>query len=204
MSDTRFSIWKRKGLATVKDLYINVFASFDQLKRKLNLQPTNFFRYLQIRNYARIHFETYNLPDELFSLLNKDPEIKKLVSMFVIVFAAKTAPSTQHLKESWQEEIGTTVSENAWCKCLYNIHTCSINARHQLIQYKVVHRLHYSSVKLHSFFPSTSAICVQCKQTDGTLAHMFWFCSKLSRFWCEILNFYSEVSGHDPPIPILG
>lgn len=57
-------------------------------------------------------FETYNSPDEVYSLLNKDPETKKLVSMFVNVFAAQTAPST-HLKESWKEEIGTTISEDA-------------------------------------------------------------------------------------------
>lgn len=143
LSDINLSIWKKKGLATVKDLYIdNVFASFDQLKRKFDLQPTDFFRYLQIRSYARINiriFEAHNLPGEIYSLLNKDPETKKLVSMFVNVFAAQTAPSTQHLKE--------------------NIHSCSINARHHLIQYKVVHRLHYSRVNLHSFFPSTRPLC---------------------------------------------
>lgn len=88
---------------------------------------------------------------------------------------------------------------------LLSRHTCSINARHQLIQYKVIHRLHYSHVKLHSFFTSNSPLCVKCKQADGTLAQMFWFCSKLSRFWCEVFNFYSEVYRHDfPPDPETG
>lgn len=46
------------------------------------------------------------------------------------------------------------ISEDAWCKCLCSINSCSVNSRHQLIQYKVIHRLHHSCVKLHSFSPS--------------------------------------------------
>lgn len=136
-SDPVFSIWKGKGLATMKDLYIdNVFASFDQLKAKFDLPPSHFFRYLQVRNYTRaniLNFETYNSPDDVYSLLAKEPETKKLVSMFVIAFAAETAPSTQHLRECWEREIGTVIPEDAWSKCLYSIHACSINSRHQLI-----------------------------------------------------------------------
>lgn len=127
--------------------------------------------------------------------------------MFANVFAAQTAPTTQHLKESWEDEIGTTISENTWCKCLYNIHTCSINARHQLIQYKVVHRPHYSRVKLHSFFPSTPPICVKCKQTDGTLAHILSFCSKLGSgvgYSIFILRFMDRISPPDPETGVLG
>lgn len=211
-SDSVFLSWRGKGLVTLKDLYIdNVFASFDQLKRKFDLQSSHFFRYLQIRNYARANisnFETYNQPDEVYSLVTKKPETKKLVSMFVNVFAAQTAPSTQYLRESWEKDIGTTISEDAWRKCLHSIYTCSVNSRHQLIQYKVIHRLHYSRVKLHSFYASTSPLCVKCKQADGTLAHMFWFCNKLGRFWHEVFHFYSEVYGYDltpdPETGILG
>ncbi len=196
----------------MKDLYIdNVFASFDQLKGKFDLQPSHFFRYLQVRNYTRaniLKFEAYNSPGEVYSLLAKEPETKKLVSMFVNVFAAQTAPSTQHLRECWEREIGTTISDDAWCKCLSSIHTCSINSRHQLIQYKVIHGLHYSRVKLHSFFSFTSPLCVKCKQSNGTLAHMLWFCNKLRRFWHEVFHFYSEVYGYDllpdPETGILG
>lgn len=121
-SDPVFSIWKGKGLTTIKDLYIeNVFASFDQLKAKFDLPPSHFFRYLQVRNYTRaniLNFETYNSPDEVYCLLAKAPETKKLVSMFVNVFAAQTPQSTQHLREGWEREIGTVISEDAWSKCL--------------------------------------------------------------------------------------
>lgn len=133
--DPVFAIWKGKGLVTVKDLYIdNVFASFDQLRDKFALQPSHFFRYLQVRNYARVkisNFENCNSPDEVYSLLTKEPETRRLVSVIVNVFAAQTAPSTQHLRECWEGEIGTVISEDAWCKCLCSIHTCSINSRHQ-------------------------------------------------------------------------
>lgn len=54
-SDVNFYIWKKKGLATVKYLYIdNVFASFDQLNQHLIYNQQPFFFYLQVRNYAKI------------------------------------------------------------------------------------------------------------------------------------------------------
>ena len=87
-------------------------------------------------------------------------------------------------------------------------YSCSVNSRHQLIQYKVIHRLHYSRVKLHSFYPASSPLCIRCKKSDGTLAHMFWFCERLRKFWSDVFSCYSEVYGLDlhpnPETAILG
>jgi hypothetical protein len=62
-------------------------------------------------------------------------------------FSNYTEASTSHLKETWGKELNIEISDDLWGEALSRIPSCSINARYQLIQYKVVHRLHYSKTK---------------------------------------------------------
>lgn len=78
----------------------------------------------------------------------------------VNVFMGQTAPSTQHLRGSWESEIGVEISEDTWAECVHSIQCCLINWR-QLIQYKVIRTLHYSCVNLNSFYPSSSLLLKQ-------------------------------------------
>lgn len=212
LSDNTFLIWKNKGLATLADLYIEkAFATFTQLKEKYTLPPSHFFRFLQIRDYTRkniTNFESLPVSTDLYALLNQAPDSRRLVSRFINIFTAYEPAPTQHLKEAWEKDLGITISADDWDTCLSSIHSCSINSRHQLIQFKVIHRLHYSCTKLHSFYPSVSPICPKCKAEEGTLGHLFWFCPKLYEFWSDIFICLSTIHGcditPDPYTAILG
>lgn len=76
------------------------------------------------------------------------------------------------------------------------------------IQFKVLHRLHYSCTKLHSFYFSVSPTCSKCKSAEGTLGHLSWLCPKLNKFWSEIFKCFSDVYDCDitpnPHTAILG
>lgn len=210
--DPVFTGWARKGILTLRDLYIdNNFATFPQLTEKYDLPASHFFRYLQIRNYVRSavpNFETLSADSELYKLLTSAPNTPKLVTKFVDFFTSQLNFSTIHQKSLWEEELDVQLSEEDWEKCLKNIYTCSINARHQLIQYKVLHRLHYSRVKLNSFYPTISPLCNKCEFAEGSLGHLFWGCPKLGEFWSEVFQFLSEVYACelplDPATAILG
>ena len=84
------------------------------------------------------------------------------------------------------------IPEDVWESILSNIHSSSINARHTLVQFKVVHRLHYSKSRLHAIYPNTSPLCDKCKLETGTLAHQFWFCPKLNSYWSLIFDYLSK------------
>ena len=89
--------------------------------------------------------------------------------------------------------------EKAW------IHSSSICARHSLIQFKIVHRLHMSKTKLSKIFPGVDPICDRCKQAPATLYHTFWSCSRLTAFWSSIFEVYSAISGLAvDPCPFIG
>ncbi len=140
--DAAFLQWSDKGLTTVKDLYINNhFASFAQLQAKFGLPSSHFFRYLQVRNFVRQsipHFES--LPEQrcFYELMIKPPTSTRLISQFVNLFSL-AAPSL-HIKDAWVSDTGVEISDELWAQGLSRIKSCSINARLQLIQFKVIHR----------------------------------------------------------------
>uniref|UniRef100_A0A669DW20 Reverse transcriptase domain-containing protein n=1 Tax=Oreochromis niloticus TaxID=8128 RepID=A0A669DW20_ORENI len=193
--DAAFKQWPVKGLTAIKDLYIdNHFASFAQLQTKYNLPTSHFFRYLQIRNYVKQAFsnlDTIPIQHVFYNIMNEPPTSKHLISRLVNLFSSAT--SSCHIKEAWTRDTGLDISDDLWAEALSRIKLCSVNARLQLIQFKVVHRLHYSKTKLNKIFPNVSPKCDKCRLVDGTLGHLFWSCSKLTAFWTSIFSFYSTV-----------
>lgn len=198
-TDGVFAVWRDKGLATLRDLYIDKkFASFNQLKSKFNLSNSHFFRYLQIRHYVKDQIANFQtMPDScpLYELLQLPPDSKHLISRFVSLFT--TSVSTTHLKEAWSTELNFEVSDDTWNEGLTRIQTCSINVRYKLIQFKVIHRLHYSKTKLHRIYPAISPLCDRCKSADGSLTHIFWLCPHIQRYWSKIFKWFSGVYGKD-------
>lgn len=86
--DPVFTGWARKGILTLRDLYIdNNFATFTQLTEKYDLPASHFFRYLQIRNYVRStvpNSEILSADNELHKLLTCVPNTPKLVTKFQV------------------------------------------------------------------------------------------------------------------------
>ncbi|CAI5656405.1 unnamed protein product [Oreochromis niloticus] len=193
--DPVFKLWSALGLHTIKDLYIdNCFASFAQLQSKFMLPSAHLFRYLQIRNFVKQSFAHLDKPpahSDFYDYLIKNPTSKHLISQFTTLFTL-TAP-TNHIKDAWVKDLEVDISDALWANGLKNIKECSVNARLQLIQFKVLHRLHFSKTKLCSIFPSLSSLCYRCKALDGTLGHLFWSCPTLRSFWAEIFNIYNRV-----------
>uniref|UniRef100_A0A673WU00 Reverse transcriptase domain-containing protein n=1 Tax=Salmo trutta TaxID=8032 RepID=A0A673WU00_SALTR len=208
--DNTFERWGELGISTIGDLYIGgTFASFESLRETYNLPRSNFFRYLQIRDYVRKYLPTFgNAKPSMFDgCIKICPTSDKLISRIYDAFQSVSAPSTDAIKAKWEEELGTDISVADWEDSLVYIHTCSINSRHRLIQFKVLHRLHYSKTKLHRIFPGTSPMCDKCQAEQGTLLHCFALCSNFG-YWCGIFGVLSEVLetsiDPDPLLIILG
>lgn len=87
MTDKAFLIWKDKQIVFIKHLYIDgTFASFEQVIHEFNLQPTNFFGYLQIRDFVRKHFSSFPVippPILIDTILQINPHLKGTISVMV-------------------------------------------------------------------------------------------------------------------------
>ncbi len=88
------------------------------------------------------------------------------------------------------------------------VHSSSICARHGLIKFKILHRLHLSKEKLSKMFPSVDSTSDRCGQSGASLAHMFWKCPKIITYWSTIFQIMSDIIRRpldpDPVLALFG
>lgn len=164
------------GICTIGDLYLNrTFASFSQLCDKFQLPRNNLFRFMQIRDYVRTHLPSYvsASPSLLDRCLLQNTGANRKVSHFYESLLTLQPPSMSAIKSSWENEFGAQIPEATWQQSLDEINNCSINSRHCLIQFRVLHRLHYTKLKLHKLFPNVSPQCDKCNIDEATHLHSF-------------------------------
>ena len=193
LTDGVFLDWRQRGLRCILDFYIDGnFASFALLQARYNLPQSHFYRYLQVRHFVRGHISDFSAKPcnfDFYDTLLSQPNSKHLISHLIASFEAPV--STNHLREAWAEDLGVPLSEQLWEEGLSSIQKCSINSRYRLIQFKVIHRLHYSKIKLNRIFESVSPMCDRCGRAEGSLSHLFWYCPVLENFWSDIFKWFS-------------
>lgn len=197
--DQAFAIWHRNGLVYFKDLYNDAgFMSFERLCEDNNLPKSHLFRYLQVRSFASRHFPGYPaLPskDLLYSVLNVDPLRKGAISKIYALILNSQPHTWDKARQAWEGDIGEIMSEDTWEKSIKRIHTSSLCVRHCLIQFKIVHRMHYSNDRLSKLYPNVTPNCPRCQYSPVSLGHMFWSCPSLHNFWTSIFQSLSAIPG---------
>lgn len=206
--DGFFDIWTRNGLATLKDLYIDDnFASFEQLSLKYKIPNSHFFRYLQLRSFVSSQSAQFpSVPPStlLDSLLKFSSNHKGLIGIIYLSLNSYNVKPLTRLKGQWEEELGVEFTEDIWDSILDKIHSSSICLRHEVMQFKIVHRLHWSKARLAKITPDIDPKCDRCGAATATLSHMFWFCPKLTDFWQTIFKFFSDLLGISiEPLPMI-
>ena len=95
------------------------------------------------------------------------------------------------------EDLGINISDATWNGALYRVNGSTSCARLGLIQFKVLHRIHYSRVRHSRIYPNVSETCERCHIAKANMAHMFWSCNKLDTFWTTIFQTSSEAFSRD-------
>ena len=137
-----------------------------------------------------------------------EPNPKGPVNSSRGIISNQLETSLDFLKTAWEGDLGVSLTEDLWSDAQESVHTASICARHGLIQFRVLHRLHYSKVKLSKMYPNIDPMCDRCKAFPATLGHMFWSCPNLFNFWNSIFKALSDILGYkvdpDPVMAVLG
>ena len=205
LSDPRFRTWRDKGLLTVKDLYKeNIFT---ELSTRLELPRSHFFHFLQVKHFVQTtypHFPNHPPGSAIDSLLTLDPAQKRSTSLIYNSIDSLNPDPVAHLKQTWEEEIGTPISDPQWDQILGLVHSSSICAKHSLLQLKVLFRVHYTNARLAKMYPNTSDSCNRCKRSPANHTHMFWSCPIIKDFWYQIFDALSIVFGMElSPEPLV-
>lgn len=130
----------------------NVFVSFSELSEKFNLPRCHFFVYLQVRDFIKKKFPNFpSCPPQThldyiiaMCLKSQRRRIAKIYECSISI----TSPSLDIIQQRWEKELGFDIGDGVWDAALKNVHSFSICARHSLIQFKVLHRLHYCNSAL--------------------------------------------------------
>ena len=158
---------------------------------RFNLPNSHFFRYLQMRHFIQKQFPHFpNRPPEaeIDHLLSLDLRQKRLISVIYNKIALLSPAPTISPKNVWEKDLGVDITDVQWRDILKRIHSSSICARHGLLQWKVLHRAHFTNAKLAKIYPSHSDACNRCKQSPADHVHMFWSCPRLTNFWSNIFQ----------------
>ena len=198
--DSAFHIWSQKGLKSVTDLFHNkTFSSFEFLVKEHGIPRSHFFRYLQIRDFARKHFPSFpSAPTSspVHECISLDPSRRGCISKLYNLIQGISSPDLNHVKRAWEEELQVVISDNMWQAAIDRVHKSSLCVRHGLIQFKVLHRLHLCRSKLARIYPDTDPTCQRCLSAPATLSHMFFSCHSITPFWSSFFDTVSQICGH--------
>lgn len=176
----------------------DIFSSFETLIENYNLPVSDFFKYLQIRSFAKKTFPPFphlTPRNQLDLILDLDPYDRKRISTVYKMIQGLKEISWDRTKTAWETDLGEELSEEAWQKSLTRVQTSSLCVRHGLIQFRIVHRLHYSNEKLAKIFPTINPGCPRGNNCPASVGHMFWLCPSLNEYWRQILEVFSYICG---------
>ena len=91
----------------------------------------------------------------------------------------------------WEADLSISSNHNFWPQICLNTFRMTRNPNLQLIQYKILHRTHYTGQRMFRMGLTHSNICSHC--TDNTpddYAHALWFCAPVQKFWLEVCEDY--------------
>lgn len=210
--DSAFCVWEERGIRLLRDLYFdNTFCSFEELARKFALPRSHFFRFLQIRSFIKKVFAPFpGIPptSPMDTLLDLKPHSRGLISSIYSIITSIDPQSLDDICKAWQSDLRREITDGEWEDALNQVHSSSPCARHGLVQFKVLHRLHFTNSRLAKIYPNVSPACNRCSQSPATTAHMFWLCPGLEEFWRGIFESYTNMYGiqidPDPLVCIFG
>lgn len=129
-----------------------------------------FLRYFQLPDFARNHSSQFL-------------RLKLFLRMTFLTFIPSSDAAVNKTKASWENELRISLSHDFSEKAL-RVNSSSSCASLSLIQFQVVHRIHYSKAKIAKIYPGDADVrCNRCSQTARDLTNIFWSCPKLCNFW---------------------
>lgn len=95
----------------------------------------------------------------------------------------------------WGIELGSLEYKHKIAKILNLTHSSAIDIRKVEMNYKCLTRWYATSDKLSKYHLEKSHECWRGCKVTGTMAHLWWNCTKMNKYWKEILQLILEITG---------
>lgn len=197
----RSSQWAECNITTLGDLYDDKgLRTFQDLRSKYNIPASTFYFYLRIRSALKALGVPFNTKLPVHSIRNViyfNDFIPSSASS-IYSFLMKNLYKPLGVIAVWSKDLGCeledTFSDHTW----ETITMSSKNPNHQMIHWKLAHRVYLTPLKRFHMRLANSPNCTLCLDGKvGTFLHFFWECSSLAPFWRQLAGDISALIGTD-------
>lgn len=191
-----FIKWKEHGICQFRDLFINdTLKSFIDLRQEFKIPRQDFYKYLQIRHLIISHEKRGQLSLKLSNIeeiLVNSESLKGKISEIYSALLEYYNSSLGSLKNVWQRDLGYNFNDDQWEAICQNTFIPLSNNRIIEQNYKFIHRMYLTPLRLSKMYPNVSPRCHRCKTYLGSIMHVFWECKKLKFFWKAVQDFTAK------------
>uniref|UniRef100_A0A803J749 Reverse transcriptase domain-containing protein n=1 Tax=Xenopus tropicalis TaxID=8364 RepID=A0A803J749_XENTR len=192
-----FKTWIAANLTTIKALAPEQkIISFQECTDKYEILNTQLFQYLQIKHYieAKIKTQKNNPLTYLENICHRQSQPEHLISMLYYQLAKDTTPLQQKYMTKWEEDLGTTISEQTWSHIWTAAKKTSICATSSERAYKIIYRWYYTPTRISKLSNNPElASCFRGCGEQGSFMHTWWKCKIAQVFWHRVTTLLSEV-----------
>nr|XP_057934911.1 F-box only protein 8 isoform X1 [Doryrhamphus excisus] len=199
-----FTTWHDKGISCLENIIRGgKFVSFTYLVTQYGLSQNTFLEYSQIKSIIRARFR--NISWESYPTIDQFLNISAPQTLSKLYILLSKCDNTVGVPVSkWNLDLSTSCDPEFWKQICLNSFRLIKNPNLQLVQFKTIHRVHYTGQRMFKMGLTDSNICVYCPDhvVDDYL-HSMWACAPISNFWqavCEDLSLALGTSIPSSPV----
>lgn len=130
--------------------------------------------------------------------------MKGKISVIYSALLDHHSSSLMPLKIIWQKDLEQDIDDELWSTMCLNVFV-SLSCNKIIEQnYKFMHRMYLTPVRLSKMYPSVSSNCRRCKTRTGSLIHVFWKCRDLKPFWNAVHDLTAKTLKFTPILYLFG
>lgn len=179
--------WADCNITTLGDLYDDKgLRTFQDLTSIYNIPASTFYFYLRIRSAINALGIPLNTKLPVHPVRNviyfNDfiPSSASAIYSFIMKKLYKPLGVVAVWSKDLEQELDDTFADWTW----EIINMSSRNPNHQMIHWKLAHRVYLTPLKRFYMRLTTTPNCTLCQDgKTGTFLHFFWECSVLAPFW---------------------
>lgn len=190
-----FPSWKKKGITELGHLFNKgQFMSFDQIQKIYNIPQSCTFEYIQLKGILKeyVDFRGFNKLDAMVydKLCQLKPKkmLSQIYKMLQSVDEAIVFPI-----HKWAKDLNSPPTVLHWQDIGNNVFSMSCNTKLQMIQYKVLHRIHITKHQMYRMGISKSNVCSYCSGSIDNYFHALWSCPHIHTYWTEVIKQLSGI-----------
>lgn len=145
---------------------------------------------------------TIKIPSIAGQYLTLKKSNHKGISLFYNLLQDKQTFRKNAALQNWELDMGTTFTDDQWQLAFQTIQKSSHCVGHWEMMINVTKRWQYTPCRLARYFPNASPLCWWNCGHKGNLLHTFWYSPSLIRFWNQVFQMISLLTGIINPLTL--